>query len=167
MTELATTERAPSAAAAAWVEAFAEGWRAPRDADSFVDHFLPWLAPEIRLVQPQMPVLVGHEAFRRGFARPLFDLIPDLHGEVVDWAAHGDRVYIELVLRGTVGGPGGRPVTLHTVDRVSLGADGRATERVAHMDPSPLAAAVATAPRAWPAFVRAQLRMLLNRRRLR
>jgi hypothetical protein len=153
-----------SAAAAAWVEAFAEGWRAPRDADSFVDHFLPWLDPRVRMVQPMMPVFVGHEQFRHGFARPLFRMIPDLHGEVTDWAAHGDRLYIELVLRGTVGG---RPVALHTVDRVSLGPDGRATERVAHMDPSPLGAAVATAPRAWPAFLRVQLRMLLNRRRLR
>jgi hypothetical protein len=164
VTELATTEQQPSAAAAAWVEAFAEGWRAPRDADSFVDHFLLWLAPEVRLVQPMMPVFVGHEQFRHGFARPLFAMISDLHGEVADWAAHGDRIYIELVLRGTVGG---RSVTLHTVDRVTLGPDGRATERVAHMDPFPLVAAVATAPRAWPAFVRAQLRMLLNRRRPR
>jgi hypothetical protein len=167
MTELATTESGPSAAAQAWVEAFAEGWRAPRDADSFVDHFLPWLAPEIRMVQPMMPVFTGYEQFRHGFARPLFEMVPDLHGEVVDWAAHGDRVYIDLELRGTIAGRGGRAVVLHTVDRVTLGPDGRATERVALMDPLPLVTAVATTPGAWPTFARVQLRQALNRRRFR
>jgi hypothetical protein len=160
----ATNGASSETAAEAWVAAFTEGWRAPRDADSFVDHFIPWLDPDIRMVQPQMPVFVGYEQFREGFARPLFDLIPDLHGEVAGWAASGHRIYIELALRGTIAG---RPVTLHTVDRITLGEDGRATERVAHLDPSPLVAAVAARPRAWPRFAKAQLRQLLNRRRYR
>jgi hypothetical protein len=61
-------------AARTWVEAFAEGWRAPADADSFADQ-----------------------------------------------------------------------------------KDGVAIERVAYMDPTPLIAAIARTPRAWPRFVRQQL----------
>jgi hypothetical protein len=140
-------------AATAWVEAFAEGWRAPAAADAFADHFEPWLDPEIRLIQPQMPVVVGHAAFREQFARPLFALVPDLHGTVEGWAANGDTIYIELRLEGTIGR---QPVTMHTCDRVKL-RDGVAVERVAHLDPTPLLAAIARTPRAWPRFIRQQL----------
>jgi hypothetical protein len=62
--------------ARAWVLAFAEGWLAPASADAFADHFQPWFDPHIRLIQPQLPTLVGHQAFRERFARPLFALIP-------------------------------------------------------------------------------------------
>ena len=58
-------------AAQAWVLAFAEGWLAPASADAFADHFQPWFDPHIRLIQPQLPTLVGHQAFRERFARPL------------------------------------------------------------------------------------------------
>jgi hypothetical protein len=54
--------------AAEWVAGFAEGWRAPTDADSFCDHFEPYLDDEIRLVQPQLPPVVGKRAFREQFA---------------------------------------------------------------------------------------------------
>jgi ketosteroid isomerase-like protein len=148
-------EHPPTAsdAAAAWVEAFAEGWRAPASAEAFADHFEQWLDPEIRLVQPQTPVIVGHAAFRERFARPVFALVPDLHGTVEGWASDGDTVYIELRLEGTVCG---RPMTMHTCDRVTL-RDGVAVERVAHVDPTPLLAAIARTPRAWPQFVRQQI----------
>jgi ketosteroid isomerase-like protein len=114
------------------------------------------LHPEVRMVQPQMPTLVGHEAFRRGFVEPLFAMIPDLHGTVAGWAADGDVIFIDLVLEGTVGG---RPVRMETVDRITL-RDGLAVERVAFMDPSPLLKAVATRPKAWPRFARAQARQI-------
>src|SRR5947209_10320805 len=115
--------------AEAWVQMFAEGWRAPVDADRFADHFEPWLDPEVRLVQPQVPTTVGLRAFRERFARPLFALVPDLHGTVEGWAVRGENVYIELRLEGTVGN---RPVTLRTCDRITL-RDGHAVERVAHL----------------------------------
>jgi hypothetical protein len=54
----------------AWVLAFAEGWRAPASAEAFADHFEPWFDPHIRLIQPRLPTLVGHQAFRERFARP-------------------------------------------------------------------------------------------------
>ena len=141
-----------------WVEAFAEGWRAPTDADSFCDHFEPYLADDIRLVQPQLPEVIGKRAFRERFARPLFELLSDIHGTVGSWAStpdgDGEVVLIELTIRAKVGG---RPVALHTVDRITL-RDGVATERVATLDPLELLGAVIRSPRSWPTFVRARLR---------
>jgi hypothetical protein len=143
-------------AAARWVAMFAEGWADPRDTDSFCDHFEPWFHPEIRMIQPSVRPLVGKRAFREEFARPLFDLIPDLHGIVENWAVAGDLVYIELRLEGTIGR---RPLTLHSCDRIKL-RDGKAVERFAYLDSTPLVKAVAGSPRSWPKFLRAQLRNL-------
>jgi ketosteroid isomerase-like protein len=141
-------------AAAAWVAMFAEGWAKPVDADAFCDHFDPWFDPEVRMIQPQLAPTVGRKAFREQFARPLFDLVPDLHGTVEGWAASGDFVYIELRLEGTVGR---RSFTMRTCDRIKL-REGKAVERVAYLDPAPLLKAVAASPRAWPRFIRTQLR---------
>ena len=164
MAELVTTEaEAPSAAARNWVEVFAGGWRAPSGPDAFAEHFRPWLEPDVRLIQPQMPVLVGYEAFREGFARPMFELIDGLHGEVLGWAARGEVLYIEVLLRGSLGG---RPVELRSCDRIRLRGE-RAAERLAYSDPLPLMQASALTPRAWPALLRFQIRQLRNRRRFR
>src|SRR5260370_20332350 len=111
------TVTAECSAAEAWVNAFAEGWANPIDADHFADHLEKGLPPDIRLVQPQVPTTVGYRAFRERFARPLFELVPDLHGTVEGWAASRDKVYIELRLEGTVGG---RPFTMRTCDRITL-----------------------------------------------
>jgi ketosteroid isomerase-like protein len=153
-----TTENgtATISAAGAWVEMFAEGWANPVDADTFCDHFDPWFQPDVRMIQPSIRPVVGRQAFREEFARPLFELVPDLHGIVESWAASGDVVYIELRLEGTVGR---RAFTMHTCDRITL-RDGKAIERVAYLDPAPLVKAVARSPRAWPRFLRTQLRSL-------
>ncbi|HEY7266795.1 MAG TPA: nuclear transport factor 2 family protein [Solirubrobacterales bacterium] len=143
-------------AAADWVAMFAEGWANPVDADAFCDHFDPWFDPEVRMIQPNLRPTVGTKAFREEFARPLFDLVPNLHGTVEGWAASGDAVYIELRLEGTVGR---RPFTMRTCDRVKL-RDGRAYERVAYLDPAPLLKTVAASPRSWPRFIRSQLHSL-------
>lgn len=140
------------AAAEEWVAAFREGWRAPTGPEAFADHFEPLLDPGIRLVQPQMPTIVGRRAFRERFARSLFDLVPDLRGEVERWAVGDDVAYIELTLTGTLGG---RPVTWRVCDRVSL-RDGLAVERESYLDPTPVIRAVATRPRAWLPFLRAR-----------
>jgi ketosteroid isomerase-like protein len=124
------------------------------------------LAPEIRLIQPQLPTLVGHQAFREQFVEPLFGLIPDLHGEVERWASRGDTLYIELTLRGTLGR---RPLSWRVCDRITL-RDGRAVERESYFDPSPLLAAVLRTPRAWPRFLRLRTSVFaanLTRRRHR
>jgi SnoaL-like domain len=159
----AAPPEAPSPAAQAWVEMFAEGWRAPADADSFADHFIPWLHPEIRLLQPQMPVLVGYEAFREGFVRPMFETFPGLHGEVGGWAARGDLLYIEVILRGRLGG---RPIEFTSCDRITL-RDEKAIERYAYSDPTPVLQAGLVNPRAWGPLARFQRHQLRNRRRFR
>jgi ketosteroid isomerase-like protein len=143
-------------AAANWVRVFAEGWAEPVDTDTFCDHFDPWLDPEVRMIQPSVRPTVGRKAFREEFARPLFSLVPDLHGTVENWSATGDLVYIELRLEGTIGK---RAFTMRTCDRIKL-RDGRAVERLAYLDPAPLLKAVAMSPRSWPRFLRAQLRSL-------
>jgi ketosteroid isomerase-like protein len=148
------TRTASEDVAAAFVQAFADGWRAPVDADSFADHFESWLHPDVQLVQSSIPTVSGRAAFREQFARPLFELVPDLHGTVERWCAHGDDVYIELRLAGRVGR---QPVTLRSCDRVTL-RDGRAIERVAHVDPTPLVRAVLRTPRVWPRVLRQRLR---------
>jgi len=153
-------------AAQKWVEGFTEGWRAPSGPDEFAAHFRPMLAPDVRLIQPQLPTAVGHRAFEDEFVKPLFALIPDLHGEVERWGSRGDTLYIELTLRGTLGG---RPLSWRACDRVTL-KDGVAIERESYLDPSPILAAVARAPRAWPRFLRVQARTALaniSRRRTR
>jgi ketosteroid isomerase-like protein len=121
-------------AAQAWVAAFAEGWRAPASADAFADHFQPWFHPGIRLIQPGVPRLVGERAFRERFAGPLFALIPDLHGQVERAAVGVDCAYIELTLRGTLGG---RPVCWRVCDRTTL-RNGLVVERESYFDPLPL-----------------------------
>jgi ketosteroid isomerase-like protein len=143
----------------AWVAAFAEGWRTPASADAFADHFRPWFDQHVCLIQPELPTLVGERAFRERFARPLFALIPDLHGHVERTAVGVDCAYIELTLRGTLGG---RPVAWRVCDRTSL-RNGLVVERESYFNPLPLLRAILTRPRAWPVLARAQMTQRLHR----
>ncbi|WP_051581030.1 nuclear transport factor 2 family protein [Pseudonocardia acaciae] len=133
-------------AARAWVEAFAEGWRAPAGADAFADHFEPLFTPDCRLIQPLSTPMVGHRGLRERFARPLFALVSDLHGTVEGWASRGEVIYIEVRLDGRIGH---RAVTFRSCDRVTL-RDGLAVERFAYPDLTPLLWTAARTPRAWP-----------------
>ena len=151
-------EQDEATAAQAWVEGFIEGWRAPAGPESFAAHFKPMLDPEVRMIQPQLPACIGHRAFEEQFVRPLFELIPDVRGEVEHWAMRGNRLYIELTLHGHIAG---RPVRFRACDRITL-RDGLAVERVSYADPTQLLAPVARTPRAWGRFVRIQGRALAN-----
>jgi ketosteroid isomerase-like protein len=113
----------------------------------------------VRLIQPQLPTVVGHRGFEERFVRPLFELIPDIRGEVERWAARGDTLYIELTMQGTLAG---RPLRWRVCDRVTL-RDGVAIERESYFDPGPLIAAIARTPRAWPKFLRLQASTLGTR----
>jgi hypothetical protein len=142
-----------------WVAGLAEGWRAPSGPREFAEHFRPLLAPEIRLVGPQMPTLVGFEQFRDRFVAWTFAMMPDLRGEVERWVANEDTAYVGLTMRATIGR---RPVRLRACDRISL-RDGVAVERETYFDPTPILWALARSPRAWPRFARVQLMRLLRR----
>jgi hypothetical protein len=48
--------------------------------------------------------MVGQQAFRERFARPLFALIPELDGQVERFAIGADCAYIELTLRAPLAG---------------------------------------------------------------
>jgi hypothetical protein len=91
-TESGTTKRTTEE----WVEAFAEGWRAPTDADAFCNHFDALIDDRVRLIQPQLPDLVGKREFRERFARPLFSLLSDVRGTVESWAMRDELAFIEL-----------------------------------------------------------------------
>jgi hypothetical protein len=161
----ATGSSAPGAARARepeeWVASFAEGWRAPGGPDAFAAHFRHLLAVDVRLIQPQLPTLVGHEAFLESFARPIFTLMPDLRADVEHWAAREDRLYIELTLRGVLGR---RSLSWRVCDRLTL-RDGVATERESYFDPTPLLSALVRSPRIWPRFLRLQAARLSGGRR--
>jgi ketosteroid isomerase-like protein len=164
-----TASETPSAvsptAAETWLAGFREGWRAPQGPDAFVAHFCPMLAPDVRLIQPQLPTTTGLRAFEEDFVRPLFTLFPDVRGEVKRWAARGEVLYIELTLHATLAG---RPLSWRVCDRVTL-RDGLAIERESYFDPAPLLSAIARSPRAWPTFLRVQARsfarQLMKRRK--
>src|SRR5690349_14518011 len=156
MTTTPTLNGTSTDAAEAWVEMFAEGWAHPVDTDTFCDHFDPWLADDVRMIQPSVRPIVGKRGFREEFARPLFNLVPDLHGTVENWAAAGDTVYIEVRLEGTVAG---RPFEMTSLDKITL-REGKAIERVAFVDAAPLLKAVARSPRHWLPLARIQLKNL-------
>jgi ketosteroid isomerase-like protein len=160
MSAVATPADTSAGAAETFVAGFIEGWRAPASAEAAAAHFERLLAPDIRLIQPQLPTGVGYGALRRQFIEPLFELMPDVHCEVDRWATRGDDVFIELTVIGTVGR---RPVRMRVCDRVTL-RDGVAIERESHGDPTPLLLAIARTPRAWPRFLRMQARLRLRGR---
>ena len=135
-----------------WVEGFARGWRAPGGAEAFALHFREMLAEDVRLIQPQLPAIVGRRAFEEEFVRPLFALMPDVRGEVERWAARGEELFIEMTLHGTLGG---RRLSWRVCDRVTL-RGGVAVERESYFDSLPLLAAVVRTPRSWPRYLRVQ-----------
>jgi hypothetical protein len=138
-------------AAADFARRFADYWRSPTP-----DGLATVLAERVRLVAPMTPVTHTLAEGQREFAA-LFELIPDLKGEMHRWGATEDGVLIEFTLSGTAGG---RPISWSAVDRLVFGDDGLATERVTYFDSAPIALAAARSPRAWPAFLRSRLRRL-------
>jgi hypothetical protein len=163
MSTIATDPIDRQTQAEAWVEGFIEGWRSPGGPEEFFEHFRPMLAPDVRMIQPQLPTAVGHDAFLRQFIVPLFTLLPDVRAEVEDWAIRGDTILIAFTLIATVGG---RPTRWRAVDRIAL-RDGVAIERESYFDPTTLLAAVVTRPRAWPRFLSARVRDAATRLRRR
>jgi hypothetical protein len=138
-------------AAADFAARFADYWRAPTP-----ERLSLVLADRVRLVAPLTPVTETLAEGKRAFAG-LFELIPDLTGEVHRWGATTDGVLIEFTLSGTAGG---KPISWHAVDRFVIGEDGLASERVSYFDSMPIALAALTRPRGWLAFLRGRLAKL-------
>jgi len=137
------------AAAADFVRRFTDFWKWPSP-----ERLSTVLAPNARLVAPMIPTAHSLAEGQAAFAE-LFELIPDLTGEVHRWGATADGVMIEFTLSGTAGG---KPISWSAVDRFTIDEDGLATERVTYFDSAPVALSVARSPRAWPGFVRSQVR---------
>jgi SnoaL-like domain len=142
------TEDAAELRAADFVRRFAEFWTSPSP-----DRLAMLLADDVRLVAPMTPVTHTLADGERAFSA-IFDLIPDLTAEVHDWGATDSGVLIDFTLSGSAGGA---PISWRAVDRIEIGEDGLASERVSYFDPLPLILAVARRPRLWPAFVRSRL----------
>jgi hypothetical protein len=134
--------------AADFVRRFEEFWTAPAP-----DRLRGLLSADVRLVAPLTPTTETLEDGERAFAA-IFALVPDLTGEVNSWGATEAGVMIDLTVSGTAGGS---PISWRAIDRISIGADGLATERVSYFDTLPLIPPVARRPRVWPAFLRSRI----------
>jgi hypothetical protein len=143
------TEEAAELRAADFARRFAEFWSSPSP-----DRLAMLLADDVRLVAPMTPVTHTLADGERAFS-VIFDLIPDLTGEVHGWGATDSGVLIDFTLSGSAGGA---PISWRAVDRIEIGEDGLATERVSYFDSLPLILAIARRPRVWPAFLRSRLR---------
>ncbi|GAB3275488.1 hypothetical protein GCM10027589_00680 [Actinocorallia lasiicapitis] len=116
-----------------FVRFFSQGF-AMGDGEGFLEHFIPRLHPDHQgIKQPLASMAYGPAGFRRVF-KPLFEVVPDLHGEVHRWGATSDGVLIEFTLTGTLGRS---TFTLDVVDRFVL--DGGLIRGVhTYYDPLPL-----------------------------
>lgn len=114
-----------------WVDAFAQVWAAPRQE---LDRLMALLDRDIVLVAPSTPPRsVGQAAGRKAFERA-FRAMPDLRATVRRWSATDEVLFIEMTFHATIGG---REVAWDDVDRI-LFKDGRAIERIAYFDPTPV-----------------------------
>lgn len=128
----------------AFAREFGARWAAPTP-----EKLCELLQPDVRLIQPAAPIIVGRENARKMFAA-LFAWLPDMHAEVDRSGGGGDVVFIEFRLIATLGG---KQVEWPVVDRFVL-RHNLAAERASFFDPSTLLAAVLRHPTTWPGFLR-------------
>lgn len=134
---------------AEFVERFAAFWRAPSPGGLDV-----LLAPRVRLVAPLTPTTETLADGKRAFAG-LLELAPDLTADVHRWGPTDAGVLIEFTLSGSASGAA---LSWPAVDRIALGGDGLATERISYFDSLPLVLTALRHPRTWSGFLRNQLR---------
>ncbi len=126
------------------VRRFTEVWAHPS-----VDRFVAVLDPEVRLLQPVTPPVIGRDAARREFER-LLRWLPDVRGEVDDWSAAGDTIFIGWRMSFALGG---RSFELRIVDRIVV-RDGLIHEREAYFDSLRFFLATLVRPSAWLGYLR-------------
>lgn len=124
---------------------FAAYWQAPS-----VEGLDALLAPDVYLQAPMTPTTHDLDAGKRAFGK-LLRAIPDLTAVVHRWGATEDGLLIEFTLSTSTGGA---RLSWDAVDRIVLREDGLASARISYFDSGALIRAVATRPRAWPAFLR-------------
>jgi hypothetical protein len=131
---------------------FAEGWGiGATDPERFFAHFGDRMTPDALMSQPLAPSRRGPAGLRLLFT-PLFEVLPDLRGELVRWGPTDDGVIAELELRSPSTG-----VRWTTVDVIEL-RDGLIAARHAHFDPLPLIAGLLKRPLASAKLVPSLLR---------
>lgn len=130
--------------AAEVVRRFAEAWHAPE-----VERFLALLSPDVVLLQPVTPRIVGRAAARREFTR-LLRWLPDLHGTIDAWSASGSTILIAWRLGFTLGR---EPYELRLVDRLEI-QDGLIAEREAYFDSLRFFLTTLVRPSAWLGYLR-------------
>lgn len=134
---------------------FAEGWRDPDGAGGLLAFFAPHLHPGVQMTGPLSPRIRGMNQVTQYFEL-LFDLIPDLRGEVADAEVESDEVVrLTVKLRGTVGR---REVGLTLRDRLVV-RDGRLVLREARGLPVAMTLAILASPGVWRRAARLLLRV--------
>lgn len=126
------------------LQRFTEVWARPT-----VDGFVAALDPEVRLLQPVTPVVIGREAARREFSR-LLRWLPDVRGEVDEWSSSGNTLFIGWRMKFVLGS---RPFELRIVDRIVF-RDGLILEREAYFDSLRFLVATLLRPTAWLPYLR-------------
>ena len=139
---MTTATEAPTAGTSAeFVDWFQAGWAiGARDPEGFFSHIGSRLTPDALMTQPLAAPLHGDAGMRRLFT-PLFEAIPDLHGDVVRWGETADGVMVELRLQRQR--LRRRPVSWITIDRIVL-RDGKSPS-------APRTSTRCRSPGRWPA----------------
>jgi len=106
--------------------------------------------PDVELVQPVLPRLLGRGAGVRGMGNFLL-AIPDLEIAIVNASVQEPLVFIEFRFSGTLGK---RHVEWGLVDRIEL-SDGLVRKRVSYFDPIPFLRAAVLQPSLWYRLVSA------------
>ncbi|OBA64301.1 hypothetical protein A5647_02620 [Mycobacterium sp. 1100029.7] len=107
-----------------FVTKFAEYW-----ADPTSEGLDDLLHPDVVLIQPLVPRMVGLDAAKAQFQR-LFHCLPELRAVVDHWCGDDDLVFIEFRMRSRVGGD---VFEWPNVNRLRL-RDGKGMERVTYFD---------------------------------
>ena len=110
------------------------------------------LTEDVELVQPLLPDDRGRGAWDTQI-QDVLELVPDLTGTVQNWSGHGNTLFMELTLAGTLGG---KPVAWNVVDVLTLRGD-RVSRRVSYFDSTALGLTILRRPRSWRSAWRAGL----------
>jgi len=138
-----------------FVDLFDEGWRAPDGAKGLLEFFGPHLDPAVHMSGPLSPDCHGYAQVEEFFTL-LFDVIPDLHGQVAGFEVVDDEVaHVSMALRGTIGR---REVKLDLRDRLVV-RDDRLVDRAAKGLPIGVTLAIVRTPRIWRKAVRLLVRV--------